>query len=54
MFNLDEVYGTPEEFLTYLEASECGCELCGKRIEWLRESIASGVEVKPPYFFEEV
>lgn len=50
MVDLDKVYGTPEEFLKFLEAEACGCEFCEERIVWLREAIASGVKLKPPYF----
>lgn len=49
MAGLKEVYGSAEEFLAYLESQACDCVFCEKRIAWLRDSIASGVNIDPPY-----
>lgn len=46
---LDELYGSAEEFLAYLESHACGCDFCERRVAWLRECITGGIKVEPPY-----
>lgn len=46
---VERIYGSPEDMLAYLEASDCQCDFCHERILWLKDSLASGRELKPPY-----
>ena len=50
----DEVYGSPEEFLKYLESHACDCDFCDRRIIWLRKAINDGVKLEPPYMPSEL
>lgn len=47
--SLDGVYGSPEEFLEFLESHSCECDFCARRVAWLRGQLEAGVDVKPPY-----
>lgn len=47
--DLSNLYGTPEEFLKYLQENNHDCDFCNSRIEWLANAISLGLPLSPPY-----